>query len=74
MKVTYDSSVDAAYIQLAREIAAGGVAKTHPCDPLEVGGEINLDFDAEGRLIGIEILDASKKLPAELLRNGNGGT
>ncbi len=71
MKLSYDRSVDAAYIQLAREIAAGGVAKTYPCDPLEVSGQINLDFDAEGRLIGIEILDASKKLPPELLRSGS---
>lgn len=71
MKLTYDRSVDAAYIQLAREIPAGGVAKTCPCDPLEVGGEINLDFDAEGRLVGIEILDASKKLPPELLRSAS---
>jgi uncharacterized protein YuzE len=67
MKMSYDRSVDAAYIQVAAQIEAGGVAKTYPCDPLEVGGEINLDFDAEGRLIGIEVLDASKKLPPELL-------
>jgi uncharacterized protein YuzE len=68
MKLSYDGRVDAAYIQFYPEIAARGVAKTYSCDPLEVGGEINLDFDAAGRLIGIEILDASKKLPPELLR------
>jgi len=28
---------------------------------------INLDFDRDGRLIGIEVLDASKLLRAELL-------
>jgi len=67
MKLSYDRSVDAAYIQIEAEIDAGGVAKTYPCDPLEVGGEINLDFDAEGRLIGIEVLDASKKLPPGVL-------
>ena len=70
MKLTYDRSVDAAYIQLSRRRTAGSVTKTYPCDPLEVGGEINLDFDSEGRLIGIEILDASKRLPAELLKGG----
>jgi uncharacterized protein YuzE len=68
MKLSYDVSIDAAYIQLARDIGVGGVARTYPCDPLEVGGEINLDFDAEGRLVGIEIVDASKKLPPELLK------
>jgi uncharacterized protein YuzE len=71
MKLSYDRSVDAAYIQIAAEIDAGGVAKTYPCDPRQVGGEINLDFDAEGRLLGIEILDASKKLPPELLRSSS---
>jgi uncharacterized protein YuzE len=28
---------------------------------------INLDFDSEGRLIGIEVLAASTKLPARML-------
>ena len=32
---------------------------------------INLDFDADGRLIGIEVLDASKFLPLELLVKPN---
>jgi uncharacterized protein YuzE len=61
--IHYDAEADAAYIQLASEIGAGGVAKTYMCDPHEVGGMINLDFDDMGRLIGIEVLDASKRLP-----------
>ena len=68
MKVTFDPSVDAAYIYLIDEIGPGGVAKTYPCDPREVGGMINLDFDSDGRLLGIEVLDATKKLSAGLLR------
>jgi uncharacterized protein YuzE len=40
----------------------------YPCDPREVDGEINLDFDSEGRLLGIEVLDASKMLPDEVLQ------
>lgn len=67
MNLRYDADADAAYIQLAHEIGAGGVAKTYPCDPLEVGGMINLDFDAAGRLVGVEVLDASKMLPPEAL-------
>ena len=67
MNLRYDPEADAAYIQLAGEIGAGGVAKTYPCDPLEVGGMINLDFDADGRLVGVEVLDASKMLPLEAL-------
>lgn len=67
MKLTYDDSVDAAYIQLVDELGAGGVANTYPCDPAEVGGMINLDFDDAGRLVGIEVLDASKLLPPAVL-------
>jgi uncharacterized protein YuzE len=32
---------------------------------------INLDFDAEGRLIGVEVLGASDKLPSSLLALGD---
>ncbi len=69
MKITYDAKADAAYIYLVDKIDPGGVAKTYLCDPREVNGQINLDFDLHGRLIGIEILDASKKLPRRLVRN-----
>ncbi len=68
MKVSYDRSIDAVYIYLVSEVVPGQAATTYACDPSEVGGHINLDFDSEGRLIGIEVLDASTKLPAELLR------
>lgn len=45
----------------------GEVKNTYPCDPMEVDGEIYLDFDKEGKLIGIEISDANDNLPKELL-------
>jgi uncharacterized protein YuzE len=62
---TYDNEVDASYLYL-RDIANGEVADTHTCInlPDSVKGEINLDFDKDGKLVGIEILDASKVLPA----------
>nr|WP_275297649.1 DUF2283 domain-containing protein [Streptomyces sp. CdTB01] len=41
----------------------------YACDPVGVGGMINLDFDEQGRLIGIEALAASSKLPAYLLQS-----
>jgi uncharacterized protein YuzE len=34
-----------------------------------VGGQINLEFDEAGRLVGIEVLDASRLLPKVLLRS-----
>ena len=67
MKLTVDRSADAAYINLNEENIS--VAKTYPCDPSEVNGMINLDFDSEGHLVGIEILDASKKLNKKILDN-----
>ena len=67
MRITYDERVDAAYLYLKNEIPPGGVARTYPCDPVEVRGMINLDFDADGFLLGIEVMDASKTLPPELL-------
>ncbi len=66
--MSFDKEVDAAYITFADSIGVGGVKKTYPCDPREVGGMINLDFDADGRLVGVEVLDASRLLPEELLR------
>jgi len=67
MRVTYDADVDAAYIYFVGEIPAGGVARTVPVDPREIDGMINLDFDVEGRLVGLEVLDASRFLSPQLL-------
>jgi len=66
MKLTYDPSVDAAYIKIDEEHDSSSHGFTHACDPKEVGGLIHLDFDLNGRLIGIEVLEASQKLPKSL--------
>jgi uncharacterized protein YuzE len=68
VRVEYDPDVDAAYIYLT-EIKPGGVATTVPGWPNTQAFEINLDFDADGRLLGIEVLDASKRLPIDFLRD-----
>jgi uncharacterized protein YuzE len=65
IRVTYDEVANAAYIYL--QPPGTRSAHMYPCDPVEVGGMINLDFDAAGRLIGLEVLDARAKLPPELL-------
>lgn len=69
MKVKYDSAVDAAYIQFKANDDMASFGFTYCCDPIEVGGQIHLDFDNQGRLIGIEVLQASTKLPQNLLDN-----
>ncbi|WP_458112725.1 DUF2283 domain-containing protein [Arthrobacter sp. R1-13] len=65
--MTYDQEADAVYVYFADEILAGDVKKTYLCDPIEVDGMINLDFDRDGRLVRVEVLDAKSKLPPELL-------
>ena len=66
-RVEYDSEADAAYIYFVEEISAGGVARTVPVDGGEDPWMVNLDVDDEGRILGLEVLDASKRLPPGLL-------
>ncbi|WP_405166395.1 DUF2283 domain-containing protein [Nocardia sp. NBC_01499] len=66
-RVTYDAVADAAYIYLTREILPGGVATTVSVDPIAIDGMVNLDLDAEGRIVGIEVLDARARLDPDLL-------
>ncbi len=65
LKVTYDEVANAAYIYFLEPCTR--VAATYACDPVAVDGMINLDFDAGGRLIGLEVLGARAKLAPELL-------
>jgi len=58
MKITLDREADAAYIYF-KEISLGEVVKT-----ISLNDSINVDLDSDGRALGIEILDASKNLPA----------
>ncbi len=52
MRITYDSDVDALYIRF-RETT---VTTQH------LGEGLAADFDSEGRLAGIEVLDALKRV------------
>ncbi|MFJ6199093.1 DUF2283 domain-containing protein [Micromonospora sp. NPDC092111] len=65
LRVTYDEVANVAYIYL--QPPGTRVAKMYPCDPVDVGGMINLDFDATGHLVGVEVLDARAKLAPVLL-------
>lgn len=58
MKIYYDQEVDAAYLRLSEEIPAGVV---------EVSEGVNLDLIEDGKIVGIEILNASKKFPLQSL-------
>ncbi|MFJ4837704.1 DUF2283 domain-containing protein [Streptomyces sp. NPDC088746] len=69
VRVTYDKTVDAAYVHFTDPQVRVNSARMYPCDPVGVGGMINLDFDDQGHVIGIEFLAASSKLPQYLLQS-----
>lgn len=56
MKISYDKVADAAYMVLRK----GKVAKT-----VEMNGNVIVDLDKKGNLLGIEMLSASKQLSKE---------
>lgn len=68
VRVTYDRTADAAYMYFTDPQVGVRSARTYPCDPIDVDGMINLDFDEQGRLIGIEVLAATSKLPEYVLQ------
>lgn len=64
--ITYEG--DVAYIYLTPQRYPGMVAWTYVCSDERLQGKIvHLDFDAEGKLVGIEVIPADKLLPSELL-------
>ena len=53
MRVYYDTAIDAIYIKLGNQKPDGVV---------ELSEGVNLDTTSEDKIVGIEILDASKKM------------
>ena len=54
MKISYDSTVDALYIKF--------IPGHHALETRQIDEDINLDFDSSDRLVGIEVLDASRRM------------
>ncbi len=52
MKIEYDHDVDALYIRLQEK---------HVSRTVEVEEGLNIDFDSQGRMIGLEVLDATTR-------------
>ncbi|WP_068800273.1 DUF2283 domain-containing protein [Pseudonocardia sp. HH130630-07] len=71
MLIRYEADVDVAYISLAGHIGPGGCDAPGITGLVPPGhdqiGEINLDFDRSGRLLGVEVVGAKRLLPAEAL-------
>ena len=53
MKVHYDEEIDALYLKLGNQ---------NPDGVIEITEGVNIDTTADGKLTGIEILKASKKM------------
>ncbi|MBI2171264.1 MAG: DUF2283 domain-containing protein [Chloroflexi bacterium] len=56
MKIEYDQEADALYIQFREE---------HPADNVDIEEGVTVDMDGEGHIIGLEVLDASKRFGLE---------
>lgn len=57
-KVEYDAAANAAYIRFS----SAAVLESE-----EIRSGIVLDYDADGRIVGMELLDARHQLPPDLL-------
>jgi uncharacterized protein YuzE len=69
VRITYDPEADAAFVYLVDEIQPGEGSRSLMCD-LEIReGAVILVLDGEDRLVGVEILGASRLLPNALLRS-----
>jgi uncharacterized protein YuzE len=67
VRVTYDHEADAAYIYLADEPLTPG-RDSVPIDPPEgIHAMVALDWK-DGRIVGLEVLDAAAPLHPDLLR------
>jgi len=61
LNLEYDKEADAAYIAL-KKLAKGEIKST-----IELNNNIILDFDKDKKLVGIEVLNASKVMPEKVL-------
>lgn len=66
MKITFDKKADVVYIYTREEIEEGEAVRT-----IEVNKDIILDFDKNGKLLGIEVLNASKNMSKSFLSDVN---
>lgn len=57
MRIEFDKEVDAAFVYF-KEITEGEVTKT-----ISLNENLNVDLDKGGKILGVEILNASKSIP-----------
>ncbi len=62
MEISYDKQADAMYIEFRK----GEFAKNKKIDDFTI-----VDLDVQGNILGIELLDVSKRIPLESLSEVN---
>ena len=66
MRMTFDPEADAAYLYIADEIPNGAAVENLVVER-KGKGDIVLDFDATGHLLGVEIIGAEALLDPDIL-------
>lgn len=67
MRMTYDAEADAAFLYIVDPIGPGEAVESHMVDVALNGAAVIASFDSGRRLLGIEVLGASRALRAESL-------
>ena len=70
MRVTYDDEANAAYVELEDDATVGSAVENIVVER-PGRGDIVLDFDAEGRLLGVEVIGARELLRTAVLNAAN---
>lgn len=65
MRTTFDAEADALDMTLVSEVAPGRSVGNEVVET--AGGTVLLDFDETGKLVGVEVLGATKLLDGEVL-------
>lgn len=65
LAIDVDVAADIAYILVVKPRRP--ISRTLALDLDEIAGDINLDLDEDGRLIGIEVIGAARVLPRDLV-------
>ncbi|MGO8870397.1 MAG: DUF2283 domain-containing protein [Acidimicrobiales bacterium] len=67
MKLTFDPETDAAFLFTAGEAEFAGAPRSEACDLGIEGVSFILLYTADGRLVGIEVLGASRFFAPQVL-------
>jgi uncharacterized protein YuzE len=66
VRTTFDPAADAAYFHLVAEVPPGAAVEQVVVSR-DAKGDVVLDFDADGRLLGVEVIGAGALLDRTIL-------